>query len=414
MVRQRVGIQDRAFPAEFADFIGFVGPDLIDNAVRRVDTKLKTLSGSARTLYGERFFLHHQITLFTEQSFQLDVNDFFAVRAATLMAVTNFVRKQLSDRGTKHLRSMIIDNLKPDRDVRQIEHELRCYTHISQLDLDVDFSDLEKAGGGKNFDLIVNASSGEYEVERKTINHDAGSQFKQELNVNLVAAFEKGIKKQKDERNSGLFILKLHRPTSECTHLSERFKRVIEAETLPYECEDFSLTFEDRPEWQSAANSQEIASLKQRVMAEFGDDPHFATMLGARPLAIVFRPHAPGTLAENVVELIHKASRQCSGTRPCVIWVHFIGLSQSAFEEIARNSITGGGLNAIVSRGIFEDAPPEGRNHIERVRFTADSNQLIGKKAVGPDGQLHDAVSVDGITYDVPNPRCVFPPIQKV
>jgi len=70
---------------------------------------------------------------------------------------------------------MLLDNLQPDRDIRQIEHEIRAWTHCSQKGFDVAFADLEGLG---NFDLLLEKEGRKIEVECKTIAEDAGSQIK--------------------------------------------------------------------------------------------------------------------------------------------------------------------------------------------------------------------------------------------
>src|SRR6202034_4152631 len=101
-----------------------------------------------------------------------------AVRSASFIAAVNRVRRSSSPRAQDRLREMVLDNLKPDRDARQIEHELRCWTHFGQKGLDVSFADLEGSG---RFDLLVTKGREAIEVECKTVTNTTGYQIKTEL-----------------------------------------------------------------------------------------------------------------------------------------------------------------------------------------------------------------------------------------
>jgi hypothetical protein len=64
------------------------------------------------------------------------------------------------------------------RDVRQIEHEIRCYAHFVRRRYRTAFADLEELG---RFDLLVDTPVGQIEVECKTVTEDTGSQIKTEM-----------------------------------------------------------------------------------------------------------------------------------------------------------------------------------------------------------------------------------------
>ena len=139
------------FPQEFVEFIDFVGAQALDREIRKIEQKLNALS-HARHLYGDRYFFQEQCVRFTEDipSFGLNISEPQAVRAASLIAGINRVKRLLSPAGASRFHSMIIDNLKVDRDMRQLEHEIRCSTHFAQRGLKIVFADLE---GLANFDF---------------------------------------------------------------------------------------------------------------------------------------------------------------------------------------------------------------------------------------------------------------------
>lgn len=173
---------------------------------------------------------------------------------------------------------------------------------------------------------------------------------------------------------------------------------------MPFDGQGFSIDFVSKPTWQEA------------VSADLGEDPRCAMLIDEHIVGIVFQPHKPAELVTKVIHVIKEASKQCSGTLPCMIWAHFVGMQQREFREIAEFSSngSGGGLNAAVSTALYANVGTTGRAHVERVRFSADTDELARHPALGPDLLLTSAVSVSGLTYDVPNPHCRFPPAERL
>jgi hypothetical protein len=236
------------FPREFAEFIDFVGAQSLDKEIRKIEKRLGALSPGARTLYGDRYFFQEQCVRFTEDipAFGLNLSDAIAVRTASLVGGINRVRRSLSPAGISRFRSMVIDNLK--RDMRQLEHEIRCAAHFSQKGLKVVFADLEGLG---NFDLLVGPSTHPVEVECKTITQDTGSQLKPELVVGIMDSFVKVVTRTAPVCGSGIFTLTLNKAADRCKNLNHQLQQALgSVAASPVEADDFSVTFSKRPEWQ--------------------------------------------------------------------------------------------------------------------------------------------------------------------
>ena len=204
----RFGLQQATFQSEFAAFVAFIGGTDLDKVMRKIAQKLRPLGPQARSLYGDRYYFHQQFEAFTfgPVPFRLDTTSLPAVRAASLIASINRLRGSLSASGAARLRSMVIDNLQPDRDVRQIEHEIRSYTHLGQKGFRVTFADLEGLG---NFDLLLEQAADRIEVECKTVTEDTGSQIKVDLNVELSETFRRIVSEREIVKRSGLFLFTL-------------------------------------------------------------------------------------------------------------------------------------------------------------------------------------------------------------
>jgi hypothetical protein len=158
---------------EFGSFAHFVGAEELNQALTRVARKFASLRPSIRTLFGDRYFFHEQCIQFTDGPFpfQLDVANPLAVRAASLISGINRVRTKLSSPALVRFRETILGGLRPDRDIRQIEHEIRCYIHFGQKGFEVSFADLDQNG---RFDLLCSSQASSFEVECKTVSEETG------------------------------------------------------------------------------------------------------------------------------------------------------------------------------------------------------------------------------------------------
>ena len=408
----RFGLQQATFQTEFSAFVAFIGGTELDKVMRKVAQKLRPLGPQARSLYGDRYYFHQQFEVFTfgAAPFQLDTTSLPAVRAASLIAGINRLRTSLSASGAARLRSMVIDNLQPDRDVRQIEHEIRSYTHLGQKGFRVTFADLEGLG---NFDLLLERASERIEVECKTVTEDTGSQIKVDLNVELSETFRRTVSEREIVKRSGLFLMTLNRPSSSCGRLAAQLANALQSESATHlDVPDFSLRFSERSSWQQLLDAGKVTDVRQQVRGdpEIGADAHCVTKVRNQIIGLVVRPHKPPALNSRVVSVIKEAADQCSGDHPCVVWLHFVGMAEGFFLELAQFSSDGSGrgLNVTVANALHPDASSTDRTHVVKVRFSADPDSLTSHPALRPDLLIGHAVSAGGLLYDVPNPYCRF------
>jgi transcriptional regulator with XRE-family HTH domain len=409
----RYSLVQSDFPREFAEFIDFVGAKSLDKEIRKIEKRLGALSPYIRALYGDRYFFQNQCIRFTDDipAFGLNISDPTAVRAASLIAGMNRVRRSLSPNGVPRFHSMVIDNLKLDRDMRQIEHEIRCSTHFIQKGFKVTFAELEKLGDA-TFDLLVNTPAGIVEVECKTVT-EVG-QLKSELVINMSESFRTTITKKAPVDESGLFTLTLNKASADCTHLPRQLEQALRSETVQsYQGADFSLSFSPRPAWQELLNSDRWPDLDRQIRLDSDDGDYARCVMFAegKILALDIRPHAPSILHRRLVETIKKAADQCTGDRPSAVWLHFVGFDEKVFLSLCEFSMNGkgAGLNATVADALHPAASPTDRSHIQRVRFSVDSGDLIRHSALDPSLILGRAVSHGGACYDVTNRLSRFP-----
>jgi hypothetical protein len=406
-------LESAMFASEFAGFVNFLGAENLDSAVSKVGQKLSQLPKSVRTLFGDRYFFHGQCVQIVHgpNPFRLDPTNFLAVRAATLVAGINRARAFLSPSARDRLRAMCLDNLKPDRDVRQLEHEIRCLIHFGQKGVEVSFADLEGEG---RFDLVCKAQTQPpFEVECKTVTEDTGSQIKTEMTVGVAAQFHKAAHKLLKPKKSGLYILTLKKPGDRCKNLVAKFKSALEpSSTIEVANDDFSLRFEDRPTWSEHVRQDDWPGFQKIVLsdAQINGRAHIVTRVTDHVVGLVLIPHKDSTLAEKIVDVLKDGSDQCSKSRAAILWLHFVGISEKQFMEIARFSMDskGGGLNALVAKAIHPTASPTDRSHVHLIRFSGDAAELETKSVFNSDRLLSQANSIGGFCYDVPNPNCRF------
>ena len=406
------------FPREFAEFVEFVGPVNLNSAGRKVGQKLSGLSASARSLFGDRYFFHEQCVRFAGGSppFHLDISDPVAVRAASFVAGVNRAKRSVSPRGADRLRGMVIDNLMPDRDIRQLEHEIRCSTHFGRKGFKVTFVDLQGLG---LFDLLVETPSGSVEVECKTVSEETGGQVKTELNVNLSECFRKTVLNRAPVTESGLFTLTLKKAAANCKNLAQQLEEALRSETArTYYAKDFSLVFSPRPQWQELLNSGRLTDLKQQILldSDSGEYARCGIKAEGKIIGLVIHPHKSSVLANRVVSAIKQGADQCSRAKPSVVWLHFVGLAEAQFLAIAEfsNEGKGAGLNAIVANSLHPKASQTDRSHVQGVRFSADGRGIESHLALDPNLLMVPAVSSGGACYEVPNSFCRFSEIADL
>jgi hypothetical protein len=141
-----------------------------------------------------------------------------------------------------------------------------------------------------------------------------------------------------------------------------------------------------------------------------GNEAKCVTRVENRLLGLTVVPHKPTTLSERVGDVLKTGADQCSRINPAVVWLHFVGMSEAVFVELARHSSDGRGrgLNVVVANAFHPDASSTNRTHVQRVRFSGDPDGLSRHLAFRPDRLLAPSVSAGGQLYDVPNPYARF------
>ena len=416
----RYALSQAEFPREFAEFIDFAGAVPLDKETRKVERRLQVLKPKVREIYGDRYFFQEECRRFTYDipAFSLDIANPQAVRAASLIAGINRVRRLLSPKAADHFRSMVVDNLKLGRDMRQLEHEIRTWTHFARKGFNVIFADLEDID---RFDLLVETPAGSVAVECKTISEDTGDQIKTELAVNLADIFDRAAEKLLANADSGQFTLTLKKPADKCKNLPDRFDGALKAGVNnSYEAEDFSLTFVSKPDWQALLNAGATSELERQMQLATEVDKSERFTIGVitphRVFGLAIRSHAQTGFSRSLVQILKNAADQCPDNRPSAVWLHFVGVAETDFRALCDLSLNGkgAGLNAVVAEVLHPEASTTDRSHVQRILFSAQSRALSRHPMLDANLTLIRTVSHGTTCFDVPNPKCKFAPLVEI
>jgi hypothetical protein len=406
-------MRDTSFPVEFAQFVAFVGAENLMAAVSRVMSKFDTLSPAMRTLYRKRYFFHLQCLAFTDGAapFRLDVSDHCAVRTATLIAGINRVRTYLPSKAHGRFRSVICGGLRPDRDIRQLEHEIRSFIHFGQKGLAITLADLES--DGQQFDMECRSVADiAFDVECKTVTEDTGAPVKTDLFVNLAEEFRRAMHSTTPTLESGIFVLSFRRPTEQCRDLATTLRNALcSSPFVETHCDDFGLVFEPRPEWTvlaASAAANEVRIVIGRDLGSAGYQRHVATKVGNRVFALALLSDRPNRLSEKVTSVLKEAADQCSRQRPSLVWLHFVEHPEQEFLQLAEHSQQGRGLNVIVTNVLHPNASTTDRSHVHTIRFSAEAESITHRPVLDSELLLRRAGSLSGPCYDVRNPYCRY------
>ncbi len=389
---------DFEFSREFAAFANYIGGDELHRSVRKVAQKLGQLDPAVRNLFGTRYFFQEGVDQlsFGATPFRLNTSDLLSVRTANFIAGANRARANMSDLAAVRFRRMILDNLKPDRDFRQIEHELRCYIHFRQKSADVKFADLEGLG---NFDLIYLKQSETVEVECKTISQDTGNPIKNETIASLVQSFLRLIRNPSRLVEPGIFSIKFKTEPKASNSISGGLEAAVGV-SMPcfVELTDATIEFASRPSWRNP--DQPPTDKDPDIVGR----PNCITRIRNGYVALVLQTDRSGSLSERVIRVLKDAADQLSKQRPSIVWLHFVGLAEQELREIAQFSMDGkgNGLNALVARVV--GGTGKDRSHVNQVRFSSEPGGIARRPTLDSQLLLTRTASLDGITYEVPNP----------
>lgn len=327
---------------------------------------------------------------------RIDIGEPNNARAISLVAAIREFALPLSGDEQARLRSRILESLDPDRDIRELEHEMRAFVHYKSAGYNVALGDGNKAD---RFDFLIRGNDREFELECKTFAESIGNPVSVEDSVYVFRAIRSAVLAESSFRESG--ILKLIFPAR--VLLSEQQLAKIVAKFLlnaPVEQRDtrYSLTFERRPEWDAWLRGGKHSDVVDNIADRFAEhNLHSMTMLSRNhALMGVVGSEQRSHPVTSIFSRLRKASDQFSKQRPAVLWGHFLGIGESEFRELLEESRLGHRSLDVFGQNLFKSP---NRNHIVRLRLSADG---LNVQATRP-GTIHirNAISTGGPAYDL-------------
>jgi len=189
------------------------------------------------------------------------------------------------------------------------------------------------------------------------LSEDTGTQLKKQMAVNLAERFYR-LAPKLGFKESGLFTMMLRKPSDRCKSLPEQLEAALRGQN--FSSTDFSFEFRSMPKWQKLLDEGRIDELRRALHSDFneGEFSRSASHENGIVAALDVRPHCPPDLNKRVVDTLQYAADQCTGQRPCLVWLHFNGHSEDEIREVFQFSAEHSGAGQL-QRG--DGASPGGK-----------------------------------------------------
>jgi hypothetical protein len=409
-----INLYENQIPSLITWFNGFAGFRELQRRAERIEAKLKAL-GFLTPALDRRFQIqlsYMKIVRRNRLCRPIDLSDPANNRVLSLLAAVREAAANLSDKGKEELRARVVDAFGPDRDARELEHELRAFVHYKQAGFDVKFVDYEGHG---QFDLMVSGPSTEFEVECKTIAESIGSPISVDESLSYFRAFKAVLREVPDFNESGIVTLTIPSRTglSEA-EIARHLRGFLVGELRERHEPDLRLEFDRKLEWERLVQSGGRMTILDEIAAhQVAQNPHMAmAMSSKRALLFCVKSDRRPRPIRNICERMKSASNQLSKTRPGVIWVHFLGLTEDEFRDV-RTPRQGRDVTPFEIMGNYLFGS-QNRRHVVRLRLSADAERPTPGQYqsffYGPLRQF----SASGPAYDLTSSVSLFAPNSTV
>jgi len=381
-------------PSLITWFNSFVGFSNLQNLIGRVEQRLATGTFSNVLLRRYQFhttyrYLHARKRL----SLLPDIHDFPVVDTLSFIASVEAAQREMSLEERDRFRARILDGLKPDRDLRQFQHELRAYVHYKRANCRIEWVD----NNTDRFDFLVHGPNGTFELECKTFAENIGNAISVEDSFFWFEHIRKALK-QRGYPSSGTFDIEISAGTRITQNALVALAEDALSSTLPQkQYEGVLVQYRARPEFDQLLGLDR----REQLLAEFdawqSTANHHCMLATNKQSALFFSVHsdrAPRPY-NAICDSLKRAAKQFSTTRPAVIWGHFLGLSESEMRDLLERDQRGRTVLDVFGAYLFKT---ESRNHVCRLRLSADGDLLEGStqaivRGGGPAYELNSSVS---------------------
>jgi hypothetical protein len=330
--------------------------------------------GLAVPALDQRYYFHstYQKLVVRNRTYgRIDITDFNNNRAISFIAAIKELSMLLDAPQKDRLRARIIESLDPDRDIRELAHEMRAFIHYRRAGLMISPTDGQNE---ERFDFLIRGPHGEFELECKTFAENIGSAISLDESVHVFRAFKAAFDQNDAFSESGIITLTvLKRVTlseNELTQVIAEFLSVAPAERRH---ETYSIQFERISNWDALVRARNRKAILDDITTRFAENnSHFVVTLSkTQAVMFIVQSSRSARPVKAIFSRLKAASEQFSKTRPAVIWGHFLGLSETDFRDLLERRKLRHRAFDVFGNYLFKDPR---RNHVCRLRLSADGD----------------------------------------
>lgn len=320
------------------------------------------------------------------------------------------IYERLSPLGQKRLRGMILGGLR-DSGLTPLQQEMSVAAHLFSRGFDVVFSDMETGSG---FDFLATKDGVELEVECKRVGLSLGRKIPRLETLNLHKHIHAQVKPLFARLNCGLFLrvvlpgrLTANEPDQKAiasvVGKACRTGVTLAQQFCDVEVHEFQIQGTPFEQASGQADMPSIRTFMEKRFNVKNREMYVLGEKGKRALAVSLESRQSDSLVENLFsELSDSAARQFSKTKPGVLCVQFIDLTN---EQIRRmGSASDDALPKRPSYILLETskflASPK-RSHIHSAVFRGRGD--VGKSASIRGNLLTHHVQEEGSAFFVIN-----------
>jgi hypothetical protein len=362
-----------------ADFSIFLKFDELDKQLKRIKKKV---SGLVRL--SDQIAMRYETPLALAEIYRrrklnqtAPISDRRIHNAIAFIAGSLEAAAQMNEAARSSFRSRILAALRPDRDFRSVEHEVRCFTHFRQANYAVRFADLEGFG---RYDFLATRGADQVEIECKMISPDIGYSIKLERSISIFEEILRLISSGKIESIPvGIYQIELSTydnstlmRVSDCFH---QFVRHIEPQAQRELFSGIRISFDARPQWQALKEMTEAARFEFIAEQERLNSNCIVTNAGGGWCVISLAAERRPRIIKGIINEIKSAADQLSKSRAGLIWVHFGGWSEAELRIAAQHAKerADSPFNIISTHILRNDT----RNHVSAIWYSATGSELL-------------------------------------
>ncbi len=402
-------ISTKDFPRELQAFTLLLGYEKIIGYLNRLDQKMKSIRSASDVLRRRYSFLTTLQSIYARirHSRKINFSEPEVHRAAGIVAAINAAAASLDGSALNEFKSRLLEAMKPDSDFRHIEHELRCFVHLRQNGFSTFFADLQNIG---RYDFLCAKNGIQIEIECKTISDSIGSSISTDNSLSYFEAFLNLLPKNRQKIESGVINMVLDAkhhldPISIASIISDY---LTNAAPNQKRYNDVELSFEVKPRWSTLISNGNRFELSIELAAVQEQNNSHTAIAVDDGRVVLFNLHSRkrGRPIRSIIDVCKQASTQFSGSRPAIVWLHFLGLTEHEFGLLAQQSKESrqSPFN-MISNYIFRS---ESRRHLKKLFFSADTDFVQRSKRFDPVYGNVDNLVMGGKVYETTSLKSRF------